>query len=228
MEPSNTVDSVFGPFQDMWGRILDYLPSFTAGLLIVLLGAAVCWLVKRVIVRVLILMRIDRPLRGFRWARALAQADVRHSLANAVANFVAAIVFLVFLENAVVLWKLDVLAQLMGRLVFYLPKLIVGGVVLLAGSLIVAVIANRVRSGLAAEGVDRAGLVARVTHWALMVVVATITLEELGIAPETVHTAFRIGLASLGLIVVLAVGLGSREAVARAWSAVLDKPSAEN
>ncbi len=223
MQQDTAVESVFGPFQQMWSRILDYLPSFAAGVLILLLGGVLCWLIKRVVVRVLILMRIDRPLRGFRWARSLSQADVRHALANTAGNFVAGVVFLIFVENALVVWKLDVLGQLMGRLVFYLPKLIIGFVVFLIGSVLAAAVATRVRSGLALEGVERAGLFSRIVHWGLIVVVATIALEELGIAPETVKTAFRFGLGSLGLIAVLAIGLGSRTAVERAWAGLLDR-----
>ncbi len=216
--------TVFGPFQQMWSRILDYLPSLAAGVLLLLLGLVVCWVVKKVIVRILLLLRLDRPLRNFRWAKGLSQADTRHVLANVVGNVGAVLVFLIFLENAFVVWQLEVLGRLIGGLVFYLPKLIVGTVVLIAGSIVATMAANRVRTGLALEGFGRAGLVGRLTLWGLMIVVAAITLEELGIAPQTVQAAFRIGLGSLGLVVVLAVGLGSRDAVARMWKAILDEP----
>jgi Mechanosensitive ion channel, conserved TM helix len=227
MAGTATGEAVFGPFRDMWTRVLNYLPNLAAGILLALLGIVVCWLVKKALVRLLLLMRLDRPLKEFGWARPLAQADVRHSLANLLGNIAAGLVFPIFLENALVVWDLDVLARLIGSMVFYIPRFIVGTLVFLIGSGIAVAVASRVRLGLAAEGFARAGLVGRLCHWALMIVVTAFTLEELGIAPHTVQAAFKIGLGSLGLLVALALGLGSRDAVARIWQSFLEKPPTE-
>lgn len=219
--------AVFGPFEQMWSRILDFLPNLAAGALIVLLGLVVCWLLKKILVRAVLLLRLDRPLRNFRWARGLTRADVRNTVANLTGNVAAAAIFLIFLENALIVWRVEVLSQLIGGLVFYLPRLVVGALVLSVGAAIAAAAAARVRLGLAVEGFAQAGLASRLTYWALMIVVAAVTLEELRIAPQTVQAAFKIGLGSIGLAVVLAVGLGSRDAVARLWQSNTEKPPQE-
>ncbi len=224
MQEVTAGETVFGPFREMWGQVVDYLPSLAAGILLVVLGVAVCWVVKNAVVRILLLMRLDRPLRNLRWGRPLAQADVRHSLANAVGSVTAGLVFLIFLENALLVWQLDVMGKLIGSLVFYIPRLITGLLVLLIGSAIAVAVAGWIRTGLAAEGFARASLAARLCQWALMIIVVAFTLEELGIAPNTVQAAFKIGLGSLGLLAALALGLGSRDAVARLWLSVLEKP----
>jgi len=222
MQEQQTVGTVLAPFQEMWGQTLDYVPALVAGLLILVLGLVVAWLVKRATARVLLLLRLDRPLRTFRVFQALGRADVRHALATAVGNGLAVIVFLVFLDNALVVWRLDVLAQLIGRLVFLLPQMIVALVVLALGSAVAAAVARRVRTGLALEGFGGASLAGRVVHWALQIVVIAFALEELDVAPQTLQSAFRIGLATLGLATALAFGLGSRDAVARLWGSFFD------
>lgn len=224
MNDQQAVGQVFGPFHEMWLRILDYLPALAAGLLILALGFVVCWLVKKAIVRLVILLRIDRMVRDFRWARGIEAADAREALARIVANVAAALLFFVFLQNAFVIWKLDVLGNLIGRLVFYLPQLVVGSFVLLVGSLVAGLVSRRVRAGLAVEGFERAGFVGRLVRWALMLVVAAFALEELGIAPHTVQAAVKIGLGSVGVIAALALGLGSKDAVAHMWRSILEKP----
>lgn len=227
MQEVTAGETVFGPFREMWGRVLDYLPSLAAGILLVVLGLAVCWVVKKAVVRILLLMRLDRPLRNLRWGRPLAQADVRHSLANAVGSVTAGLVFLIFLENALLVWQLDVMGRLIGSLVFYIPRLITGLLVFLIGTAIAIAVSGWIRAGLAAEGFARASLAGRLCQWALMIVVAAFTLEELGIAPHTVQAAFKIGLGSLGLLTALALGLGSRDAVARFWQSIQEKPPQE-
>jgi len=226
MDEQQAVGAVFGPFHEMWVKIVAYLPNLAAGLLILILGFAVCWLVQRVTARVVLLLRLDRAFRNFRWARGLELADARYAIARMVGNVAAVLLFFVFLQNAFVVWGLDVLGQLIGRLVFYLPHLVVGSLVMLVGSVVVAIVANRVREGLAVEGFERAGLVGRLTHWALMVVVTAFALEELGIAPRTVQATVKIGLGTLGVVAALAVGLGSKDAVAAMWASILGKRSA--
>lgn len=227
MQDATAGETVFGPFREMWGRVLDYLPSLAAGILLVVLGLAVCWVVKKALVRILLLMRLDRPLHKLSWGRPLARADVRHSLANTVGSVTAALVFFIFLENALLVWQLEVLGKLIGSLVFYIPRLITGLLVLLVGSAIAVAVAGRIRAGLAAEGFARASLAGRLCQWALMIVVTFFTLEELGIAPHTVQAGFKIGLGSLGLLIALALGLGSRDAVARFWLSIQEKPPQE-
>lgn len=223
MEEQQAVGAVFGPFHEMWVTIVGYLPSLAAGLLILTFGFAVCWLAQRVMARLVLLMRLDRAFRNFRWAQGLELADTRHALARIAGNVFAVLLFFVFLQNAFVVWHLDVLGQLIGRLVFYLPHLVVGAVVMAVGSVVAALVADRVRAGLAVEGFERAGLVGRLTRWALMVVVTAFALEELGIAPHTVQAAVKIGLGTLGIVAALAVGLGSKDAIAAMWASILDK-----
>jgi len=220
---NGTAGTIFGPFEEMWTGIIGYLPKLAAGLLILLLGLVVCWVAKKAVVRIVLLLRLDRSLRGVAWARGLDRADVRHSLAGAMGNAAAFLLFLVFLDNALLIWQLEVLGRLIGGMVFYLPRIIVAGVVLLVGSVIATMVAGRVRSTLTIEGVVRAGLVAQLIQWGLMTVVVAFTLEELGIAPQLLRTAFSIGLGSLGLMASLAIGLGSRDAVARMWRSLLDR-----
>ncbi len=219
--------TVLGPFQEMWAEVINYTPSLLAGLLILILGAAVCWLVKALVVRILILMRLDRVARGMAWARPLSQADVRHALTNALGNAAAGIVFLIFLNNAVLVWHLEVVAKLIGGLVFYLPRMIVGLIILVVGSIVASAVATRVRTGLAADGFGKAAMVGRIVHWTLVSFVVACTLEEMAIAPHTVGTALKIGLGTVGLVVALAFGLGSKEAVARMWASFGDRSPTE-
>jgi len=223
MNEEQAVGNVFGPFHEMGVRILGYLPNLTAGLLVLLLGLVICWIVRKATVRLVLLFRLDRAFKEFSWAKGLERADSRHVVAGILGNVVAILLFFVFLQNAIVLWRLQILADLVGRFVFYLPQLVVGLLVLTVGSIVAAVASHRVRTGLAVEGFARAMLVGRLTRWGLMLVASALALEELGIAPHTVQAAVKIGLGSIGLTTAVAVGLGSREAVTRMWQSVLDK-----
>ena len=112
--------------RDVMNNIVGYLPTLLAGLIVLVLGAIVAWVVAKLAVRILIFLRLDRVIVRFGWGRALDKGDVRHSLFGLVGTILGFLVFLVFLENAIVLWKLTVLSQLLDRLIILIPQLIVG------------------------------------------------------------------------------------------------------
>jgi hypothetical protein len=120
----------FESVRDVMTNIVGYLPTLLAGLIVLVLGGIVAWVVSRLVVRILILLRLDRVIVRFGWGRALDKGDVRHSLFGLVGMILGFLVFLVFLENAVVLWKLTVLSQLLERIIILIPQLMVATLIL--------------------------------------------------------------------------------------------------
>jgi hypothetical protein len=76
-------------------------------------------------------LRLDHVIVRFRWGRALEKGDVRHSLFGLVGAILGFLIFLVFLENALVLWKLTVLSHLLEMLILFIPQLVFAAIVLL-------------------------------------------------------------------------------------------------
>ncbi len=91
------------------------------------LGAIVAWIVAKLVVRILIFLRLDRVVVRLGWGRALEKGDVRHSLFGMVGTVFGVLLFLVFLDNAVVIWKLTVLSELLEKLVQLDPAIDHGG-----------------------------------------------------------------------------------------------------
>ena len=106
-------------------NIIAYLPSLLAGIILVLIGWIAGWMIKRVLVQVSILLRIDRFLRRSRWEADFAKADVRYGLYNLIGNIGYALIFLLFLDNALIAWKLTMLSDLLSKAILFLPKIII-------------------------------------------------------------------------------------------------------
>ena len=197
----------FESLADVLSKVGDYLPTLLAGLIVLVLGAVVAWVVSKVFVRVLIFLRVDRVIVRQRWGAALQKGDVRHSLFGLAGTTLGLLVFLIFLENALVIWKLTVLSQLMERLVLLIPQLIVAA----------AAVSRAVQRALFQEEFERARLVARIVYAAILVVTCAIVLVQLNIAVMVVTGAFLIAFGALALGFVLAFGLGSKRAVELMW-----------
>jgi hypothetical protein len=212
---------------DLMANIADYLPTFFFGLVVLVIGALVAWLISKLTIRILIFLRLDRVVARLGWGRALEKGDVRHSLFGFVGTVVGLFVFLVFLENAILIWKLTVLSQLLEKLVNLVPQLITAGVILLVGWAVAAGVSRAVQRTLFQEEFDRARLVARIVRAAILVLTSAIALVELDIAVAIVTGAVLIVFGALAFGFALAFGLGSKRAVEAMWDKRLSPPKDE-
>jgi hypothetical protein len=216
----------FESVNDVMANIASYLPTLLSGLVVLVLGVFVAWLISKLTVRILIFLRLDRVILRLGWGRALEKGDVRHSLFGFVGTIIGLFVFLVFLENAILIWKLTVLSQLLDKLVELIPQLITAGVILLVGWGVAAGVSRAVLRALYQEEFDRARLVARMVRAAILVLTSAIALVELNIAVAIVTGAFLIAFGALALGFALAFGLGSKRAVEIMWEKRLSPPKA--
>ena len=203
--------------RDLASSLTSYLPTLMAGFLVLVLGLVVAWIGSKFIVRVLIVMRLDHVIGRLGWGRALQKGDVRHALFGLIGNVCGFLIFLVFLDNAVIIWHLTVVSHLLGRLVALAPQIFTAIIVLMVGWGIATAAARSVQKALLQEEFERAQLLGRLVRTAILVVTVAIALVELKIAVNIVTGAFLLAFGSLCVSFVLAIGLGSKRAVEIMW-----------
>lgn len=213
--------------RDVMQNLVGYLPTLLAGLIVLVLGAMVAWVVAKLAVRILVFLRLDRVIVRFGWGRGLEKGDVRHSLFGLVGMILGFLVFLMFLENAIVLWKLTVLSQLLDRIIVLIPQLIAAALILLIGWGVAGAASRAVQRALYQEEFGRARFMAKIVRAVILVVTCAIALVELGIAETIVTGAFLITFGALALAFALAFWLGSRRAVESVWEQRLRPPKEE-
>lgn len=214
--PSDT----FSAFQS---RLSAYLPDFAAGAVVLALGIGVGWLAKRAVVRGLVWLRLDRLAGTRTWRAAFAKGDVRSALYERVGGLAMILVILLFIENALQIWGLDVPSRLLQRALDYLPNVALVALIVALGVFLSDMLADRVEDALEEEGMTRARLVARTLKAALLAVVTALALWQLDFARQIVLAGFLIAFGAIGLAFAIGVGVGSSRAVQRALDAMLDK-----
>lgn len=205
------------------GQIVEYLPSLMGGLLLIVVGAAVAWFVKRVIVQICLILRLGRLLRGFRWARGIAGADVRHSLYGVLGSIGGVIVFLVFLDAAFIAMRLAVVAALLEKAVFLVPRVLAALAIFGLGWLVSFWTSMAVRRSLYREDIPRAALVATYIRGAVLLLFAAMALAELDVAREIVVIGFTVIYITLGVLTVIFSFAGARRFV----HSVFEEPGKE-
>jgi hypothetical protein len=98
----------------------------------------------------------------------------------------------------------------------FLPRLVVGAIVLLAGIGAGRFLERAVLIGAVNQGIRQARLVAWGVKWVVLVLGAAMALQHVGIGGWLPTIAFTIVAGGIVLAAALAVGLGARDAVGRA------------
>jgi hypothetical protein len=194
-------------------NIIAYLPSFLAGIILVLIGLITGWIIKRILVQVSILIRIDRFLRRSRWEADFAKADIRFGLYNLIGNIGFTLVFLLFLDNAFIAWKLTMISDLLSKGILYLPKVIIAVSIFGLGWLLSFWAAKSIVKSLNREKVPRASLISKFIRIILLLFFSAIALVEMDVAREIVIIGFATIFITLGAISVVLTAVGGKSFV---------------
>jgi hypothetical protein len=197
-------------FLDMTKKLAAFLPALFAGLLLVGIGWLLGWFVKRLVVQLLVFMKLDTVLLRFSWGKAFSKADVRYGFYGFIGNIFFLVVFLIFLDFALITWDLKFLSDLVGRGIFILPKT-VGAIAIFGAGWLAALWASRaVRRELSNEQVPGSALIAYFIKVMLIIFFSSIAIFELDIAREIVIIGFAAASVTLGAIAVILASIFGR------------------
>ncbi len=201
--------------QDQFVKLLDnliaYLPNLLAGILLILLGWLVGWIVKRLIIQFFLIIRVGRFLKRSRWEADFSKADVRHGIFNFIGNIGFAIIFIIFLGYALLAWKLDILSGILNRGIFLIPKIVIAFIIFIAGWFLSSWVQLTVLKTLYREQIPRATLISKFIRSMLILFFAAIAFVEIDIAREIVIIGFTAIFVTLCIIAIAIVIFGRKE-----------------
>ncbi len=202
-------------FLSLADSIVAYLPSLLAGIILLLIGWLAGWFVKRLLVQVSLILRIDRFLTRSRWADDFSRADVRHGVYNLIGNIGYTLIFLLFLDNALIAWKLTMLSDLLSKGIVYLPKIIIAVVIFVVGWLLAVWAERSVATSLKREAVPRASLISKFIKMILLLFFSAIALVELEVAQIIVIIGFATILVTVSAISIILTAIGGKNFITR-------------
>lgn len=219
-------DSMNGVFAAFGERLASYVPELLSGLALLAVGLVVAWLARRVVIRLAFVLRLERLLGGSRLGRELARGDVRHAAYNFLGNLSFATVFLVFLDAALSVMRLEVFSGILEVGVTFIPRLFLSLVILGLGWMVAIRVSATTHRALQEEDVPRASLIARFTKAVVLVFVAGMALSVMDFATRVVLIGFTVCMVTLGTVAILSVW-SARTAIAESLRVGRDAPKGE-
>ena len=193
--------------------IINFIPNLVNGLIILLIGYLIARLVRWILRTVLVQLKFDPLIERTGITGSLRGLGVKTPLSWIVAQTIFTFLLLSFLITSTRLMGLEAVAQLLERLLGFLPNIIAAVIIFLLGGVAAQFVGNLVASVGVLGGLAYAARLGRVIQYMISLFVVVLALGQLGVDTAILVTAITIVIAAFGLALGLALGLGARAVV---------------
>jgi len=209
-------DVLTGSFQELWDGVVKFVPNLVIAVLIIIIGWVIGALLGRVVSQVIKAIKIDDALKRAGIEDFFRKGGLLLDSGYFVGVLVKWFVIVVFLVAAFDVLGLDQVNSFLREVVLlYLPRVIVAVLILLVSAVIADVMQRIVVTSAKTAEFSSAGLLGKVTKWAIWIFAILVALDQLGIAAGFVQTIFTGVVVALSLALGLSFGLGGQDAAAK-------------
>lgn len=209
------IDVMLVPLRGILLEIGNFLPRLGVALAVIVVG----WLLAKGL-----RMAVVKTLRAFNFHILTERAGIDGFLKqggtekDTVEWFGLIAYVLVLVASLIVAFNtlgLTQVTDLLGRVLLFVPRLLVALLVVVFGSYFSRFIANAVQRYFQAAGISDAEILSRIVRYAVMVFVLLLAVDHLEIGGGLIQHTFLILLGGVVLALALAFGLGARERAAQ-------------
>jgi flagellar biosynthesis protein FliQ len=205
------IEVMLEPVRVFMRQLGDILPRLALAVLVIIIG----WIFAK-----MVRYAIAKGLRAANFNVVTERAGIDGFLrdggvgADATDILAALFYWLVILASLVIgfnLLGLTYITDLLGKVVLFVPRLMVAMLILAFGAYFARFVANALTAYCRNVQIQDAELLGRLTQYALVTFVVLIALDQVGIGGDIVRQSFLIVLAGLVFALALAFGLGGKD-----------------
>lgn len=211
------------PAKVILGQIGQFLVNLLLVVIILLIGWIIAKVIRTVVVRVLRLLKLDELSDRIELDVLLEKGGIKYSFSELIGTIVYWFVILITFMIAVNSIGLTIAAELLNRIVLYVPNIIAAMFILILGMFVATLLKNIVKTVATNAGLSADKFLSRIVEVFVMIFAVSIALEQLNIGAKTIQLTLGIMLGAIGLALALAFGLGCKDIAAKTVSEFLDK-----
>jgi hypothetical protein len=216
MPEDSYLNNVREPLENLYLGFIDFLPNFLVAVIVLVVGWILAVSISKLIKSLLLSAKVDEFGNRLGLDQISARTSVQMSVAGTIAWLVKWFILVAIFLAAADILGLDQISNFLRDVLGYIPDVVAGAAILMAGLLLARFLSRLVRHSVQAAGLGSADLLAAVTQWAIVVFTVLATLQQLGVAPAFVQTLYTGFIAMLAIAGGLAFGMGGRDHASRA------------
>jgi hypothetical protein len=209
----DNVNMLVEPIRASLHQIGAFLPRLLLAILVLVVGWLVAKLVRFAIVRALHAINFNVVTEQAGIDRVLSQGGAEVDTIRVLGGLFYWLVILAALMIAFNSLDLAYVTDLLGRVVLFVPRVMVAVVILVFGAYFARFIGTAVATYLRNLGAREAGLMGRLALYAIMTFAIMIALDQLGLG-DIIRETFLVLVGAVALALALAFGLGGQRRAA--------------
>jgi hypothetical protein len=211
------------PAKVVLSQIGQFLVSVLLVVIILIIGWLISKLIRTLVTRVLKALKLDDLSERIDLDNLLAKGGIQYSLSELIGMICYWLALLVTFVVAINAIGLTVAADLLNKVVLYIPNVIAAIFILILGMFVASLLKNIINTAATNTGISQANLLGRTVEVMVIVFAIAIALQQLNIRATIIELAISIVLASMGLAAAIAFGLGCKDIAARHMSDWIEK-----
>jgi hypothetical protein len=202
--------------------VAAFMPGMLA-LMMILLAAIVVAVIARIIV-LRTLRSIDFDQRASQWGMG-AFGDWSHTkgLSAFIARAVQWTILVIGLLTGLTALDAAMPAEFALSIFRYMPHLVAAAIVLIVGAVLAQFLSRAVLIGAVNMQLQSARVLSLFVRWMVLIVAASMALDQLGIGRQIVVLAFGLLFGGIIFAAALAIGLGAKDVVGRALERQIER-----
>lgn len=211
------------PAKTMLSQVSQFLMTVLLVLIILIIGWIVSGLVKSLVTKLLKTIKLDELAERIELDTLLAKGGMTYTISELIGvmfYWIGILVTFVVAMNAI---GLPVAAELLNKVILYVPNVIVAIFIIILGMFMSTVLKNLVQTAAANAGVSQAPLLAKIVEAVVIVFIVMIALDQLGINTQVIEDNLKIIIAAIGLALALAFGLGCKDLAGKYVAELVEK-----
>ena len=213
-------------YSNLVNMIADFLPRFLVMLIIIALGLLIAFVLKYVLRAILGVTKLDRVSETVGASRILRIAHLP-SMTVLLSRSIFWVTWVGFILIGLSVLGVASLQGQIARLIQFLPDVFVGILILFLGLMTATFLSRAVLLSAVNAGHPSPRILSWSIRFVIWILAITMTLEELGVARQTVTAAFSIIFGALMLGLAIAFGLGGQDLARKSLEKYLSNENKE-
>ena len=211
------------PARAVLGQIGKFLVDALLVIIILIIGWIISRLIKAAATKVLRTIKLDEISGKVGLDTLLEKGGIAYSLSELIGVICYWLALLVTFMVAINAVGLTIAAELLNKVVLYIPNIIAAIFILILGMFVATILRNVVQTAANNAGLSQTKLLSKIVEVIVIAFAIFVALEQLKIGIRITELTLSIVLGAVGLGCALAFGLGCKDIAGKFVSELIDK-----
>jgi len=211
------------PARAVLAQIGQFMVNVLLVVVILIIGWIIAKLIKAMVTKGLRAIKIDQLSDRIELDTILEKGGITYSVSELIGVICYWLALLVTFMVAINAIGLTIAADLLNKVVLYIPNVIAAIFILIIGMFVAIVLRNIVQTAANNAGLSQGKLLSKIVEVIVMVFAIFAALEQLNLAIQITGITLSIILGSVGLGLALAFGLGCKDIAGRSVADLIEK-----